>query len=59
MELFMCTHLLGMGGHNSDTNVRLQVGSKIMAAFITHSLELKNIIPYLFECKMQILYLNV
>jgi len=29
MELFMCTHLLGMGGHSSEATVRLQMGSKI------------------------------
>jgi hypothetical protein len=50
----MCAHLLGMGGHSSDTNVRLQVGGKIISSFIMHSLELKNIIiPYLFDCKMR------
>jgi hypothetical protein len=52
MELLMCRHWLGIGRHSSDVNVRLQMGS-VMDTFITHILELKNIIPYLLKCKMR------
>jgi hypothetical protein len=49
MELLMCTHWLGTGRHSSDTNVRLQVGSKVMDCFLANSLELKVIIYHIYS----------